>query len=289
MSTTIQLVYPQWQGGANPYYQVGAAVLSALLPLPAHAEKVFVPIADEGNTTKAYEKQSNKDIFAHQTLLQQQAAAKEILAVKQPNKIITLGGDCSISQIPFDYLHGRYPENTAILWFDAHPDIMTPKEFDHEHAMVLGNLLGHGAPDFAKTVAHPFRPKPILYAGLVEKGLWDFEKDFIKKQKLTYLTPDDLNSSTTLTTWFKEQHIKHFMVHLNLNVLSPQDFRSLLCNKPHQVPVDYAVGEMKLAQVVRLIHDASQIADLVGLSIAEYLPWDIINLREQLSTLSIFK
>lgn len=44
---TLQLVYPQWQGGANPNYQIGAQVLAALLPSSPNTEKVYVPVADE--------------------------------------------------------------------------------------------------------------------------------------------------------------------------------------------------------------------------------------------------
>lgn len=286
---TLQLVYPQWQGGANPNYQVGARVLDALLPMSANTEKVHVPVADELTTAKAYEAQTNKEIFAEDILLQQQAAAREILNVKQPHKIITIGGDCSISQVPFDYLHEQYPENTAILWIDAHPDIMTPKDFNHEHAMVLGNLLGHGAPSFAKTVKAPFRPNQVLYVGLIESGLLPHEKSFIAEHSLSYLTPQDLTSTQPVSDWLKANKIEHVMVHLDLDVLSPTDFRSLLCNKPHQGPVEYAVGEMNLANIVQILQAVSETAELVGLSIAEYLPWDIINLRNELSKLDIFK
>lgn len=289
MSNTLQLLYPQWQGGANPHYQIGAQVLSALLPISPTTEKVTVPVLAEAETNANHDMQNDKSIYGKNVLLKQQMAAQSILDVKQPDKIITLGGDCSISQVPFDYLHGHYPQDTAILWLDAHPDIMTPNEFDHEHAMVLGNLLGYGAPDFAKTVTHRFTPSQILYVGLVESGLSAYEKKFIHEHNLTYLTPQDIHTSTAITNWLKEHKIKQFMVHLDLDVLSPIDFRSLLCNKPHQGPVEYTVGEMKLAQVVNLLQAANQEADLVGLSIAEYLPWDIINLREQLGSLSIFK
>lgn len=33
---------------------------------------------------------------------------KKILEEKQPDKIIVFGGDCSVTQIPFDYLSGKY-------------------------------------------------------------------------------------------------------------------------------------------------------------------------------------
>ncbi|MBS7078552.1 arginase family protein [Veillonella seminalis] len=252
-------------------------------------EKVHVPVADELTTDKAYEAQTNKAIFAEDILLTQQAAAREILKTKQPRRIITIGGDCSISQVPFDYLHEQYPDNAAILWIDAHPDIMTPKDFDHEHAMVLGNLLGHGAPSFAKTVKAPFKPNQVLYVGLIESGLLPHEKSFITEHSLSYLTPQDLTSAQPVTQWLKDNNIEHVMVHLDLDVLSSADFRSLLCNKPHQGPVEYAVSEMNLANIVQILQAVDEMAEIVGLSIAEYLPRDIINLRNGLSKLDIFK
>ena len=166
---------------------------------------------------------------------------------------------------------------------------MTPKEFNHEHAMVLGNLLGHGAPSFAKTVKPPFRPNQVLYVGLIESGLLPHEKSFIAEHSLSYLTPQDLTSTQPVTDWLTANKIEHVMVHLDLDVLSPTDFRSLLCNKPHQGPVEYAVGEMTLAKIFQILQAVSENSELVGLSIAEYLPWDIINLRNGLSKLDIFK
>lgn len=269
---TLQLVYPQWQGGANPNYQIGARVLDALLPTSTATEKAYIPVADEEATAAAYEAQPNKDVFAEEILLSQQAAAREILNVKQPSKIITIGGDCSISQVPFDYLHQQYPNNTAILWLDAHPDIMTPKEYPNEHAMVLGNLLGHGAPSFAKTVQAPFKPSQVLYAGLIDTGLLPHEKQFLADHSMAYLPPRELNTSKPILEWLKNNKIEHVMVHLDLDVLSPTDFRSLLCNKPHQGPVEYAVGEMTLAKIFQILQDVSKETNLVGLSIAEYLP-----------------
>ena len=49
-------------------------------------------------------------------LLKQIHGAEAILDIKQPEKIITLGGDCSSSQVPFDYLHGKYGDSVDIIW-----------------------------------------------------------------------------------------------------------------------------------------------------------------------------
>ena len=81
---------------------------------------------------------------------------------------------------------------------------------------------------------------------------------------------------------------KHLLVHFDLDALSPKDFYSLLYNEPYIPPVNYAVGQLTLADAVRIIVDASKKPSLVGLTIAEYLPWDIINIRKELSKLDIF-
>lgn len=54
------------------------------------------------------------------------------------------GGNCIVSQAPFDYLHGIY-ENAGIIWIDAHPDVSSAKGgYPNAHAMVLGSLMGYG-------------------------------------------------------------------------------------------------------------------------------------------------
>ena len=75
---------------------------------------------------------------------------------------------------------------------------------------------------------------------------------------MSYLTPQDLTSTQPVTDWLTANKIEHVMVHLDLDVLSPTDFRSLLCNKPHQGPVEYAVGEMTLAKIFQILQAVSE-------------------------------
>ena len=46
---------------------------------------------------------------------------------------------------------------------------------------------------------------------------------------------------------------------------------------------------MKLSEVGRVLNDVSQKAEIVGLTIAEHMPWDALNLRKTLSNIPIFK
>lgn len=46
---------------------------------------------------------------------------------------------------------------------------------------------------------------------------------------------------------------------------------------------------MKLSQVCKVLKDVSQKTEIVGLTMAEHMAWDAINLRKTLSEISIFK
>ena len=285
-SKTVRLVYPQWQGGVNPNYAIGSEILNLVLPKGKNTETLEVPV--DKNFDKEIEL---KDGINEQTnILKQLQCAFNMLETKNPDKVITLGGDCSVSQPAFDYLHGKYPEKTCIVWLDAHPDITTPKDFEHEHAMVLGNLLGDGAPNCSKIVKNKFKYDEVMYGGLIHKKLLPHEEKYLKEKNLKYAVPEDLKAnSNKITDWIKENGFKQVLIHLDLDVLSPTQFRSLLCNEPNLPTPDYAIGEMNLKDIVRIIVDISKTAKLVGFSIAEYMPWDIINMRKEFSKIDIFQ
>ena len=57
-----------------------------------------------------------------------------------------IGGTCGAEIAPVAYLNNHYESDLAILWFDAHGDLNTPKTSlsGHFHGMVLRTLLGEG-------------------------------------------------------------------------------------------------------------------------------------------------
>ena len=116
MSKTLRLVFPQWQGGNNPNYLFGSELLRHIVPQSNKAETIQITV-DE-NTSK--ELLLENGVIGGNSLLKQLSEASRVLTEKQPEKVITLGGDCSISQAPFDYLHGKYSNSLGILWLDAH-------------------------------------------------------------------------------------------------------------------------------------------------------------------------
>lgn len=286
MSKTLRLVFPQWQGGNNPNYVFGSELLSHIVPQSNKAETIRVTVEKDFSQELPLE----NGVIGESGLLEQLAEAERILAEKAPEKVITLGGDCSISQAPFDYLHGRYPESLGILWLDAHSDMSTIKDSTRGHMMVLGNLLGHGAPQFSEKVQHPFKVEQIMLAGLKYEELRPCDHQ-IDDLKMNYLTPAELaEDSQLLIEWINQNQFKQLAIHFDLDVLSPQDFRSINPGKPYldleKFPAP--IGTMTLDQIGRIIQDVSEKTEIVGFSIGEHLPWDAINLRRTLESVEIF-
>ncbi|MFC3902109.1 arginase [Acinetobacter marinus] len=134
---TLRLLFPQWQGGNNAPYYFGAQLLAWLAP-EHNGTTAEVQVEQPTNVPLKLE----NGIMGRSVLLQQAQRAQALIDAHQPDKIIVLGGDCLVDLTPFAYLNEKYQDDLAVLWVDAHPDVMTPNEFQHAHAMVLGNLLG---------------------------------------------------------------------------------------------------------------------------------------------------
>gem|GEM_PF-1171454 len=153
--------------------------------------------------------------------------------------------------------------------------------------MVLGNLLGEGDLEFAAEVKCQVKPEYVMYGGL--KEMTGKENEIVNRLRIRQAGAEELaQSSGLILDWIKEKEIKYLAIHLDLDVLDPGLFRSLLFANPDGEKIDSSQGSMTLGQIGRVIQDVSEAADVVGLSFAEYLPWDAINMREFLTKLPVF-
>lgn len=276
---------PQWQGGDVPStYGLGAKLLAWLAP-DSGAPLIEVPVVpDDGKPREEID-----GIVSRKSLIKQLDSARNIIDAYAPDRIVIFGGDCLVEQAPISYLNERYCDNLGVLWIDAHPDVTTPKEFNHAHTMVLGNLLGDGDQEFANKVKVKLKPKNIMFAGLQETT--QQETEYIKEHKLRRAWPKDLaENSNMVTQWIEENDIKYLAVHLDLDVLDPSLFRSLLFANPtpdSDMITDFSIGEMTFPQLARLLVDVSKVTDVVGLGITEQMPWDALNLRKMFDQVPI--
>ena len=282
---TLRLLFPQWQGGNNPPYFLGARLLAWLAP-EATGPVEEVPVSAPANEPLRME----RGIVGRSALLEQLHQARQLIDRHQPKRMVILGGDCLVDLAPFAYLNERYDGELAVLWVDSHPDIMTPEQFPHAHAMVLGNLLGEGDTDFASAAKKPVKPQNVLYVGLHDPTEWEAAR--IKQLGLKTISPDDLanQGSAPVLNWFASTGAKHLAIHLDLDVLDPTLFRALLFANPKTPAGTFdsvAQGKLSIPQVLQVIGDIAGVADIVGLGIAEHLPWDALALQEMLAKLPL--
>jgi arginase len=278
---TIRLLMPQWQGGNNPNYAFGAELLAWLAP-DNDQPLIKVPVQAYDGTPLVIE----NGTYGKKRLLVQLETAQHIIKAHMPDRIVMFGGDCLVEQAPFAYLNERYGGELGLIWIDAHTDLVRIDGYDYGHTLPLGNLLGEGDEEFAKYVNIPLRPEHIFIAGLNSPTKQDVE--IIQRLGIkTAGTQELMNSYESVKEWIKESGIKHLAIHLDLDVLDPKAFRSLIFANP-EAPYDFsAAGTMQMPQLLRLIQELSEETDVVGLGITEHMPWDAINLKNLLGEIPI--
>lgn len=287
---TLRLLMPQWQGGYDEsefpgqIYPLGARLLAWLAP-ESDAPLVEVPVEPWTGDTPAKE----GGVFYRQEILRQMRSARSIIDAHAPDRVITFGGDCLISQAPFAYLNERYAGKLGIIWIDAHPDVTTPRDFDHAHAMVLGNLLGEGEPLMANEVRLHVTPDQVALVGV--DGVFSHEREAMDRFGLKVIPSRDIiGGSNAVTDWIRDKGFERVAVHLDLDVLDPAIFRSLLFANPNvEEHIESEWGKVRMHDVGRVLKDIATRVDVVGMSFAEYMPWDALSLKKMLFELPFMR
>lgn len=281
----IRLVYPQWQGGniaqwitevkdpqqASRGYYLGAQLLNFLAPRSGQ-ETFTVPVA-----TDIVERKVTDGIMDKEAILAQTRAALDILNRQKPDRIVTLGGECSVSVVPFTYLADRYKGDVAMVWIDAHPDLTLPGDvYTGYHAMAVSACLGLGDREILARLPAKIAPSRVLFV-----GLRDWERDEIKERQAQYgiehLSPLDVRKdSDAVLGWLKSCGASRVVVHFDMDVLDPAEIIAAVGVVP---------GGMKIAEVVRVINDIAKEKEIVGLTIAEPMPRTAIRIKEMLEQL----
>nr|WP_321465486.1 hypothetical protein [uncultured Desulfobulbus sp.] len=90
--------------------------------------------------------------------------------------------------------------------------------------------------------------------------------------------------------WLRTNGAGKLAIHLDLDVLDPVLFLALLFAEPG-IPTNtfdgIAQGRLTMEQIVRLLKEVSAVIDVVGLGIAEHLPWDALALKNMLANLPL--
>ena len=286
-SSIIRLIYPQWQGGvishwmldipandASKGYYLGAKLLNMLAP-ETNQEIIEIPISLDIKDRKI-----ENGINSYQVILNQTKSALDTIKENNPDKIVTLGGDCSVSVVPFTYLAKKYQNDIAIIWIDAHPDITLPyDEYTGYHAMALTACLGMGDKKIINLLPEKFDISKTLIVGLRswDKGMKERQEEL----KIKSLSPDEVrNNSSAILEWLKNTGVSKVVIHFDLDVLDPAEIIA---------GVGVEANGMKIKEVILIINDIASKHDLVGLTIAEPMPRIAIKLKNMMNELPLLK
>ncbi len=288
-NNTLRLIYPQWQGGdiakwitevkdpeqASRGYYLGAHLLDFLAPSTGQTT-LTVPVSTELCKRVVTDGVLDRDAIAQQT-----RAALDILDIEKPDRIVTLGGECSVSVVPFTWLASKYPDDVAVIWIDAHPDITLPGDvYPAYHAMAVTALMGDGDKKILGQLPAKIDPSRILFV-----GLRDWERDEIKVRQNEYgikhLTPEEtVSGSEKVIEWLRNTGASNVAIHFDMDVLDPNEIIAAVGVVP---------DGLKIAEVVRVINDVAKEKNLVGLTVAEPMPRTAIILKEMLNQLPLLK
>lgn len=279
---TIRLLYPDYVSGGLDTYYFGANLLQYILPTNDRQPLIKVNIkAPDGK-----EKEVTNGIAGEDEVLSGIEDAQRKIETENPDKIITIGGNCLVSLAPFDYLHGKY-ENIGIIWIDAHPDVSSVNDgYPRAHAMVLGALMGDCSDSLVKQVKNDyFHADEILYVGLQQ--LHNYQEKYLKDKGVEFEIQDEEFISNEEIKRFADK-FDHVLVHLDIDVLDEHFFHSTYFANPNAGGDGAGGGKMKMDRLKDILHCITDNADVVGFTIAEYLPFDEYNLHKMLSEISLF-
>lgn len=279
---TIRLLYPDHVSGGLDAYYFGANLLQYILPSNERQPVVKVDIMPPDGKEKAV----TNGIYAEEEVLSGIKDAQRKIAAEDPDKIITVGGNCIVSLAPFDYLHGKY-EKVGIIWIDAHPDVSTVDDgYPNAHAMVLGSLLGRGAEQLTKAMKNPmFKPNEILYIGL--QPLHDHQEKYLNETGVKYKVQDKAFVTDPEIKAFIDR-FDHILIHLDIDVLDERLFHSTYFANTELVGDGSGGGKMTIEKLSEILCLITENTDVVGFTIAEYLPFDEYKLHKMFAKIKMF-
>jgi arginase len=213
-------------------------------------------------------------VEAKAVILEQLARTLELIRRHDPVRILTLGGECSVSVAPFSELARRYGDDLTIVWIDAHPDVGTPQsEYPGYHAMAVATLTGHGDPEVQELLPATFSPDRVALVGLHSWTEDDFPN--IAEWGIQSFSPDELRESTRpLLDWLAATGCSRVGIHFDVDAVDSNEIVLGLGMEP---------DGLTSTEVRRIVADIDGAVDVVGFTLAEFIPRQVMHLRQILN------
>lgn len=189
------------------------------------------------------------------------ARALNVVRAAAPERIVMVGATCGVELAPIAYLNERHAGDLAVLWLDGHADLNTPASSPsgHFHGMVLRTLLGDGPASLVQHLSRPLESRQVFLV-----GARDFdppEREFIDRARITAFDTSVFDQPEHLINAIRSAGLNHVYVHLDVDVLNPDDFPAALMRTP---------GGPRLNDVIGLLTAVRDACDITGFSVVEY-------------------
>lgn len=254
----LRLLLPEWQGcGTTNLVAVGARRL-------AQAWWGSDPwITVEAPETEILGMQDQ--VCGLDSMAARLATVRAVLAREAPTRLMTVGATCGVEVGPISWLNEQYGGDLAVIWLDAHADLNTPgsSPSGHFHGMVLRTLLGEGPQALLTQVARPLRADQVVLAGV--RDLDPPEAAFIDSARIPLFAPETFRVPDTIARQLLSRGVTRAYVHLDVDVINPQDFGSSLMRTP---------GGPALPEVIDVVASLHRHLDVVGFSVVEYVEYN---------------
>jgi arginase len=253
----MHLLFPQWQGsGLTNELYIGALLLKERL----RDVVSFTEIDLEESSRLEIE----NGVFGCSQIAAQLLTACGKLTGANPDRVFSIGGDCGIEIAPASFLNKKYAGNLGLIWLDAHGDLNTPESSPsgHFHGMALRALLGEGAEPIRRMAFSRFRGDQLFLV-----GCRDFdhpERLFVEQEKITLFSVEDIRQRPSdIIDSIKDRGFEKIYIHIDLDVLDPQQFPFVKCPTPEGVSFE---------TLLRLVNELKDNFNILGFSIVEFCP-----------------
>lgn len=189
------------------------------------------------------------------------ALAEELSRTDEP--AVVVGGDCGIE---FAAVRTVLRGDTAVIWFDAHPDVHSPEtsESGAFSGMVLGSLLGRADAEFARIGIDPPRvqlsPDRVVLAGV--RSFDEAEDAYVEATGIRTVGAFDLDPQEVVDAVVATGATSIY-IHVDLDVLDPATFDGLLDPQP------FGLEPTALVSTIQALRSRFE---LVGAGICSFAP-----------------
>lgn len=247
------VVAAQWQGSGSTralHLSDGANAICGDLPA-GHTTVVDIPL-DAGESLGS----GVRRLSAIQNVRDRIAAT----LADRTGTIVTIGGDCGVELAPIAHAHAAHPEDLALVWFDAHPDLHTPESSPSGafHGMVLRSVVGEGFSSLALE-----NPVPVSHVILAGTRAFDPSEAAWAAETGMHLIPPHELDAQSLVSAIRATGATHVYLHIDVDVLDPAEFSSL------DFPEPFGVAHAALLESIRAVVRQFTLA---GAGICEFAP-----------------